>query len=209
MRQCRKGVTCSTALNACSSREAEKQEYFPGIGWGNPSGQTIPMRRAPPERRRKLICIAQLPDAGTLFTNAPRLPIVTEKTNRDHSRGDPFGQNRMAHAHCFNPRPAITHGATVDCRLRIGSSCGFNPRPAITHGATHIAATAWAARDVSIRAPRSLTGRPSVSSRRICTCHVSIRAPRSLTGRPQIVQTPRTARPQCFNPRPAITHGAT
>jgi len=55
---------------------------------------------------------------------------------RNCSRGDSRSVPWCPPGRCFNPRPAIAHGATPwRQRARHGDPC-FNPRPAIAHGAT-------------------------------------------------------------------------
>jgi len=84
---------------------------------------------------------------------------------------------------------------------------GFNPRPALTSGATIGREHDVARGEVSIRAPLSRAGRRVEEVGHRASCRVSIRAPLSRAGRLFISAKPFGKR--SFNPRPALTSGAT
>ena len=209
-------------------------------------------------------------------------PRVSIRAPRFHT-GRPGGRlPAWLRAFCFNPRPALSHGATsradqsVGHRRRFQSAPRaftrgdgvvysqvrwtgrFNPRPALSHGATLKLPLDFVQRvTVSIRAPRFHTGRQATSVPVGHSVRVSIRAPRFHTGRleggglppspfPAFQSAPRAftrgdggttpttdprrgfqsapraftrgdravlrlsiRRPCRFNPRPALSHGAT
>jgi hypothetical protein len=127
---------------------------------------------------------------------------------RARARGDRLHLPDGQPDDCFNPRPALAHGATLRKSAISAPGSSFNPRPALAHGATRIptkqaqscslfqsAPRARARGDledrfwhgpthrVSIRAPRSRTGRLGLERGELGCVMVSIRAPRSRTGR--------------------------
>jgi len=131
----------------------------------------------------------------------------------------------------FNPRPAIAHGATWPGRRRPYSPEVSIRAPQLLTGRLECPCCFVHYCDVSIRAPQLLTGRRVSMWIHGLRCLVSIRAPQLLTGRPTTAtamikvvtfqsaprncsrgdhrRPPRWSPAWCFNPRPAIAHGAT
>ncbi len=160
-----------------------------------------------------------------------RWMAVFQSAPRAHARGDVLQCSSTSTWHCFNPRPALTRGATRTNDNTKTPRQSFNPRPALTRGATAVSWCVAPVVVVSIRAPRSRAGRPGLRPSQPLGLSVSIRAPRSRAGRPTafshadfawLFQSAPRAHARgdqfvalvvvvqaCFNPRPALTRGAT
>ena len=138
-----------------------------------------------------------------------RLNYVSIRAPRFHT-GRPtcyFRLNQISTR--FNPRPALSHGATFLWLRKEVFSLLFQSAPrAFTRGDTRKASCSFPLSYVSIRAPRFHTGRPNGFIQFSWNFGVSIRAPRFHTGR-RLAGALIFKRCACFNPRPALSHGAT
>ena len=133
------------------------------------------------------------------FQSAPRSLLRGDCVNSKYQRLQP----------CFNPRPAVSCGATREFFTDPQGDVVSIRAPQSPAGRRASCVLGCCASAVSIRAPQSPAGRlicDRPSSRRISG--VSIRAPQSPAGRRQ--GAARRARGcSCFNPRPAVSCGAT
>ena len=133
--------------------------------------------------------------------------VQFQSAPRSLERGDDCARGGAPRTRCFNPRPALSNGATRLPRGRRSCRWCFNPRPALSNGATPGWYPGQCAFSVSIRAPLSRTGRLPQLSRRVKADWFQS-APRSLE-RGDAHAILERAGIKSFNPRPALSNGAT
>ena len=122
-------------------------------------------------------------------------------------RGDAARPARWSCSGLFQSAPRTFMRGDVSLLQDAIRKLSFNPRPALSCGATLTALHIDCLRTVSIRAPHFHAGRPGSGLVPTDCVGVSIRAPHFHAGRR--VCSDAHARDGSFNPRPALSCGAT